>query len=831
MKSERFQIKRKLGEGSFAVVIQAYDTQRKCDVAIKCLKDKFESLKFALEDPEIQIFRCLPKHPNIVNLLEVLYLPDEGRLSLVFEYMSWSLFDFIMESPKYAQLTDNDIKFIFYQITNGIAHLHSQGIFHRDIKPENILIDSDTLQVKIADFGCCKGIYDTDDLTEYISTRFYRPPECTILRGYYGKSMDIWAVACVFFEVLTTEPMFPGNNSIDQVELINSVIGSPSPELLDFYFKHDFEDNIDFQEQVGFGIKNYLLMFHSRYGKFERQLVALLGEMLHQDPKLRISAEDVLRSPFFRRLNVTDKYSQFCLRDGEARANELFHKLMVRHGSNRGQTLDVLRNSLSVIRQSLCSFQSDIGKQTLEEKVVRKMAKTKSINQKIEIRKHFRQIGDDILELSKLGAHSDLLNKLIKNESGEAQPRKKRPPGRKAVKRRRKRVGSRKWKDNSIRAKDHGNAPQSGGVGSEARPKYSHFPSITNSNQVSILKTCSDPKSLSNILNISKFELGSSGLISQSNLNSHQKSHHLKKKSTFLNLQNSNYVMNYKDTNPNVKSETVITQFKNGDCPNGHPEFKHTKSIFCQEDEGQRINLELHKITSINKADANNGCFKFGASEKKMDQSESYKPESTFEKIELVSNIFSQAEQTQNDDKIYFSKLFSFNNSEETLQNDDLTQKNKTLPNKPEPPSGKEESGVTKREKESGKGASEEIKLNQNESQVHLKKNKSEETTLETRKSSSKKAGKGTKAKRTRKSKQRLDFKITNSRAKKAVIKPVKKPEGHTRTPLGDLKNQKLLASQSNSKVARKSQASKPKQIRMSQNQRMTEIFMNVINV
>ena len=232
MKSDRFKLKKKLGEGSFAVVIQAYDTQRKMDVAIKCIKDEFPSLEKAMRDPEIQIFRCLSKHPNIVNLLEVLYLPSNGKLSLVFEYMDSSLFDFMMENPKYNSLTNSDFKFIFYQIINGIAHLHSQGIFHRDIKPENILIDSDTLQVKIADFGCCKGIYDPNDLTEYISTRWYRPPECAILYGYYGKSMDIWATACVFFEVLTSEPMFPGQSEVDQVAVINSIIGSPSLELL-----------------------------------------------------------------------------------------------------------------------------------------------------------------------------------------------------------------------------------------------------------------------------------------------------------------------------------------------------------------------------------------------------------------------------------------------------------------------------------------------------------------------------------------------------------------------------------------------------------------------
>ena len=55
------------------------------------------------------------------------------------------------------------------------------GIFHRDIKPENILIMDDCL--KLADFGSCRGIYSKQPYTEYISTRWYRAPECLLTDG------------------------------------------------------------------------------------------------------------------------------------------------------------------------------------------------------------------------------------------------------------------------------------------------------------------------------------------------------------------------------------------------------------------------------------------------------------------------------------------------------------------------------------------------------------------------------------------------------------------------------------------------------------------------
>ena len=107
-----------------------------------------------------------------------------------------------------------------------MEHMHRNGIFHRDIKPykiinlntnklyrENILLMGET--VKLADFGSCRGIYSKPPFTEYISTRWYRAPECLLTDGYYGYKMDVWGVGCVFFEILSLFPLFPGNNELD----------------------------------------------------------------------------------------------------------------------------------------------------------------------------------------------------------------------------------------------------------------------------------------------------------------------------------------------------------------------------------------------------------------------------------------------------------------------------------------------------------------------------------------------------------------------------------------------------------------------------------------
>jgi len=98
-------------------------------------------------------------------------------------------------------------------VLKSIDHMHRNGIYHRDIKPENILISGDI--VKLADFGSCRGIYSKPPFTEYISTRWYRPPECLLTDGYYNHKMDYWGIGCVFFEILTLTPLFPGTNELD----------------------------------------------------------------------------------------------------------------------------------------------------------------------------------------------------------------------------------------------------------------------------------------------------------------------------------------------------------------------------------------------------------------------------------------------------------------------------------------------------------------------------------------------------------------------------------------------------------------------------------------
>lgn len=61
--------------------------------------------------------------------------------------------------------------------------------------------------------------------TDYVATRWYRAPELLVGDISYGKAIDVWAIGCLFSEMLTGEPLFPGESDIDQLYFITKCFG------------------------------------------------------------------------------------------------------------------------------------------------------------------------------------------------------------------------------------------------------------------------------------------------------------------------------------------------------------------------------------------------------------------------------------------------------------------------------------------------------------------------------------------------------------------------------------------------------------------------------
>ncbi|CBZ31050.1 putative protein kinase [Leishmania mexicana MHOM/GT/2001/U1103] len=296
---QKYQILGKKGEGTFSEVLRAQDIKTQQFVAIKCMKKAFKSKEQVNRLREIQAVRRLQPHPNIVDLVEVLFDRSTGRLALVLELMDMSLYELIKGRKQY--LGEEKVRSYMYQLLKGLDHAHRIGVFHRDIKPENLLIDAEG-RLKIADFGSCKGVYSKLPLTEYISTRWYRAPECLLTDGYYNYKMDLWSAGCVFFEIIALFPLFPGSNELDQVHRIHNVLGTPPTEILDRLKKFGTHMDYDFPKKQGTGLTKLL-------PHVSAEALDLMKKLLTYDEEQRCTAKEALRHPYFSKLREADKRS------------------------------------------------------------------------------------------------------------------------------------------------------------------------------------------------------------------------------------------------------------------------------------------------------------------------------------------------------------------------------------------------------------------------------------------------------------------------------------------------------------------------------------------
>eukprot|EP01065_Artemidia_motanka_P049626 TRINITY_DN827_c0_g1_i1.p1 TRINITY_DN827_c0_g1~~TRINITY_DN827_c0_g1_i1.p1 ORF type:complete len:460 (+),score=147.17 TRINITY_DN827_c0_g1_i1:281-1660(+) len=292
----KYRLLGRKGQGTFSEVLKAQCTKNNKYVAIKCMKNHFDSVEQVNRLREIQALRRLSPHPNIIKLYEVLYDRSTGRLALVFELMEMNIYELIKGRRQYVP--EDKILHFMYQLVKSMDHMHRNGIFHRDIKPENILIAGDTL--KLADFGSCRGIYSKQPFTEYIATRWYRAPECLLTDGYYNYKMDLWGVGCVFFEVVSLYPLFPGTNELDQIHKIHNILGTPAPELLVKMKKHSSHIDFDFPQKVGTGLVK--LIPHA-----SPEAMDLMLKLLTYNPDERISAKQALRHAYFREIRELDR--------------------------------------------------------------------------------------------------------------------------------------------------------------------------------------------------------------------------------------------------------------------------------------------------------------------------------------------------------------------------------------------------------------------------------------------------------------------------------------------------------------------------------------------
>ncbi|CAH0694769.1 unnamed protein product [Spodoptera exigua] len=214
-----------VGEGSYGVVLKCRRRDTGQLVAIKKFLETEEDAavrKMALR--EIRMLKKL-RHDHLVNMIEV--FRRKRRFYLVFEYLDHTLLDELEAAP--GGLGEDTAKKHLYQLLKGIDYCHQNSIIHRDVKPENVLVSNAGI-VKLCDLGFARALAAPGEpYTEYVATRWYRAPELLVAEHRYGPEVDIWAIGCLFAEMLTGDPLFPGDSDIDQLALIIKTVGKLAP--------------------------------------------------------------------------------------------------------------------------------------------------------------------------------------------------------------------------------------------------------------------------------------------------------------------------------------------------------------------------------------------------------------------------------------------------------------------------------------------------------------------------------------------------------------------------------------------------------------------------
>eukprot|EP01105_Mastigella_eilhardi_P019911 TRINITY_DN4705_c0_g1_i3.p1 TRINITY_DN4705_c0_g1~~TRINITY_DN4705_c0_g1_i3.p1 ORF type:complete len:290 (-),score=55.90 TRINITY_DN4705_c0_g1_i3:1087-1956(-) len=215
-----------VGQGTYGRVYKAV-TKREPEVyvAVKKIRPLSEREGFPVTAiREIKILKSLD-HPNVIKLKEIV-TSKKQQIYMVLEYMDHDLRGLVAEHR--LEFSTEQVKCYMKQLLEGLKYCHENGVLHRDLKASNLLVNNAGI-LKLADFGLARTFSDSvPRYTNNVITLWFRPPELLLGATQYGPAIDMWSVGCIFVELLTGRPLFPGKSEQDQLDLIFNLCGTPT---------------------------------------------------------------------------------------------------------------------------------------------------------------------------------------------------------------------------------------------------------------------------------------------------------------------------------------------------------------------------------------------------------------------------------------------------------------------------------------------------------------------------------------------------------------------------------------------------------------------------
>ncbi|KAK8209625.1 cyclin-dependent protein kinase-like protein Ssn3 [Phyllosticta capitalensis] len=267
------------------------------------------------------------EHPNVVHTVEIIL--EDKCIFIVFEYAEHDLLQIVhhhTQTPR-QPIPARTIQSILYQLLQGLHYLHRNWVMHRDLKPANIMVTG-AGAVKIGDLGLARlfykplgSLYSGDKV---VVTIWYRAPELLLGARHYTPAIDLWAVGCIFAELLALRPIFKGEEAKldnkkqppfqrNQMQKIVEIMGMPRVEewpLLRSMPEYPqlpslSAGNPRINRPMGLRAWYDACMRSNGYPDRPGETpgpegYALLQGLLEYDPKKRLTAEQALQHPYFK---------------------------------------------------------------------------------------------------------------------------------------------------------------------------------------------------------------------------------------------------------------------------------------------------------------------------------------------------------------------------------------------------------------------------------------------------------------------------------------------------------------------------------------------------
>ncbi|CAD8177541.1 unnamed protein product [Paramecium octaurelia] len=318
------------------------------------------------------------------------YLPS--HLITIYEYFEWrenhciimevgkeSLYDYINLNKNVSM--EQRVK-ICYQICQPIYFLHSYKLIHRDIKPESYIKVGEIF--KLIDFGLIRSS-TSDYKTQQVGSAIFQAPEILENSSSYTEKVDIWSLACVFYEILSTQPLFDGSS-------IQQVIASIKNHKSQPHIKNNKIKNL----QISSEIKEILIKM-LEYQENARPSIEWVYQQLQQSIKNKQISEFDFNSIKSEKIQNLEKLqsSQIPFDQGQSaitECNAVFEKLIMK---GQKQFINILNNQNKEYQSNIdklkINYQNEMIKQLEELRKQSTNEKNKLEQDQQQLKSEFQQ--------------------------------------------------------------------------------------------------------------------------------------------------------------------------------------------------------------------------------------------------------------------------------------------------------------------------------------------------------------------------------------------------------------------------------------------------------